>query len=215
LSKHIAVVIPTYNEAGNRAADPRDFAAVPKASLQEVVVVDDAGDDGTDDEIKATRYQALRYLRHGAGAPAKMRRCAAGYRRHSSGHRHHGRRRAERPGGYHAAGVAAWPQGRRTRSRWRLAGRAQGQRLAQNSCFADWIRDKVLADGCPDIGCGLKVYRRDDYLNLPYFTSMHPYLPALLICYGHEIAYERVNDRPRLKGASKYINLGRALIGLL
>jgi len=49
---------------------------------------------------------------------------------------------------------------------------------------------------------------------LPYFTSMHRYLPALFITYGHEIAYEPVNDRPRLKGASKYTNLGRALIGL-
>jgi hypothetical protein len=39
-------------------------------------------------------------------------------------------------------------------------------------------------------------------------------LPALFITYGHEIAYEPVNDRPRLKGASKYTNLGRALIGL-
>jgi dolichol-phosphate mannosyltransferase len=39
-------------------------------------------------------------------------------------------------------------------------------------------------------------------------------LPAFFLTYGHEIAYERVNDRPRLRGASKYTNLGRALIGL-
>ena len=43
---------------------------------------------------------------------------------------------------------------------------------------------------------------------------MHRYLPALFLSYGHEIAYEAVNDRPRLKGASKYTNLGRAIIGL-
>jgi hypothetical protein len=43
---------------------------------------------------------------------------------------------------------------------------------------------------------------------------MPPYLPALFLTYGHELAYEPVNDRPRLKGASKYTNLGRALIGL-
>ena len=90
---------------------------------------------------------------------------------------------------------------------------AKGSRKAA-SRFANWIRDKVLADGCPDTGCGLKVYRRDDYLGLPYFTSMHRYLPALFLTYGHQIAYEPVNDRPRLRGASKYTNLGRALIGL-
>jgi dolichol-phosphate mannosyltransferase len=39
-------------------------------------------------------------------------------------------------------------------------------------------------------------------------------LPALFLTYGHEIAYETVTDRPRLRGASKYTNLGRALIGL-
>ena len=39
-------------------------------------------------------------------------------------------------------------------------------------------------------------------------------MPALFLTYGHEIAYEPVNDRPRLRGASKYTNLGRALIGL-
>jgi dolichol-phosphate mannosyltransferase len=82
------------------------------------------------------------------------------------------------------------------------------------SRFANWIRDRVLADGCPDTGCGLKVYWRDIYLTIPFFNGMHRYLPALFQTYGHEIAYEPVNDRPRLQGASKYTNLGRALIGL-
>jgi dolichol-phosphate mannosyltransferase len=82
------------------------------------------------------------------------------------------------------------------------------------SRLANSIRDKVLADGCPDTGCGIKLYRRDAFLALPFFTSMHRYLPALFLTYGHEIAYEAVNDRPRLRGASKYTNLGRALIGL-
>ncbi len=82
------------------------------------------------------------------------------------------------------------------------------------SRFANFIRDKVLADGCPDTGCGIKLYRREAFLELPFFTSMHRYLPALFLTYGHEIAYEAVNDRPRLRGASKYTNLGRALIGL-
>jgi len=77
------------------------------------------------------------------------------------------------------------------------------------SRFAKWIRDR----GCPDTRCGLKVYRREDHLTLPHF-SMHRYLPALFLIYGHEIAYEPVNDRLQLKGASKYTNPGRALIGL-
>jgi glycosyltransferase involved in cell wall biosynthesis len=77
--------------------------------------------------------------------------------------------------------------------------KAKGSRKAA-SRFANWIRDKVLANGCPDIGCGLKVYRREDCLVLPYFTSVHHYLPAIFLTYGHEIAYEPVDDRPQLKG---------------
>ena len=91
--------------------------------------------------------------------------------------------------------------------------KAKGSRKAA-SRFASWIRGKVLADGCPDTGCGLKIYWRDAYLALPFFTSMHRYLPAFFLTYGHEIAYEPVNDRPRMAGVSKYTNLGRALIGL-
>ena len=82
------------------------------------------------------------------------------------------------------------------------------------SRFANWLRDKLLDDGCPDTGCGLKAYHRDAYLALPYFTSMHRYLPALFLTYGHQVVYEPVNDRPRLVGSSKYTNLNRAFIGI-
>jgi len=95
----------------------------------------------------------------------------------------------------------------------RAGRKGPGSRKAA-SRFANFIRDKVLADGCADTGCGIKLYRREAFLELPFFTSMHRYLPALFLTYGHEIAYEAVNDRPRLRGASKYTNLGRALIGL-
>jgi dolichol-phosphate mannosyltransferase len=95
----------------------------------------------------------------------------------------------------------------------RAGRKGPGSRKAA-SRFANFIRDKVLADGCPDTGCGIKLYRREAFLELPFFITMHRYLPELFLTYGHEIAYEAVNDRPRLRGASKYTNLGRALIGL-
>ena len=60
---------------------------------------------------------------------------------------------------------------------------------------ANWIRDAVLKDNCPDTGCGIKVYWREAFLRLPFFTSMHRYLPALFLTYGHEVAYVPVNDR--------------------
>ena len=70
----------------------------------------------------------------------------------------------------------------------RAGRKGPGSRKAA-SRLANYIRDKVLADGCPDTGCGIKLYRRDAFLELPFFTSMHRYLPALFLTYGHEIAY--------------------------
>jgi dolichol-phosphate mannosyltransferase len=95
----------------------------------------------------------------------------------------------------------------------RAGRKGPGSRKAA-SRFANWLRDKVLADGCPDTGCGIKLFRRQAFVELPFFTTMHRYLPALFLTYGHEIAYEAVNDRPRLRGTSKYTNLGRALVGI-
>jgi dolichol-phosphate mannosyltransferase len=214
----ISVVIPALNEEGNigRLID-ESFAAVQADALGEVIAVDDGSDDGTAAEIKA-RLRAnprLRYLKHGqrAGQSAALRTGVRAARfsiiatMDGDGQNDPadimrlyallgdcGREPAM------AAGIRANRKG-------------SGPRKAA-SRFANFIRDKVLADGCPDTGCGIKLFHREVFLGLPYFVGMHRYLPALFLSYGHEIAYEAVNDRPRLKGASKYTNLGRALIGL-
>ncbi|WP_341862078.1 glycosyltransferase family 2 protein [Gymnodinialimonas sp. 57CJ19] len=79
---------------------------------------------------------------------------------------------------------------------------------------ANTIRGVLLKDGTRDTGCGLKAYRRDAYLALPYFDHMHRYLPALFQRDGWEIAHVDVAHKPRVSGASKYTNLGRAIVGL-
>jgi dolichol-phosphate mannosyltransferase len=214
----ISVVIPAYNEEGNIGRLVEEtFAKVPESALGEVIAVDDGSDDGTGAEIKALlgKYDRLRYLRHGqrAGQSAALRSGVLAARfpviatMDGDGQndpadimRLFGRLGSQGQEPAMAAGIRAGRKG-------------PGSRKAA-SRFANYIRDKVLADGCPDTGCGIKLYRRDAFLELPFFTSMHRYLPALFLTYGHEIAYEAVNDRPRLSGASKYTNLGRALIGL-
>lgn len=79
---------------------------------------------------------------------------------------------------------------------------------------ANTIRGVLLKDGTRDTGCGLKAYRREAYLALPYFNHMHRYLPALFQRDGWEIAHVDVTHKPRTSGASKYTNLGRAIVGL-
>lgn len=80
--------------------------------------------------------------------------------------------------------------------------------------IANGFRSAVLGDKCPDTGCGVKVFRREDFLLLPCFEGMHRFLPALFQRYGHPLINHPVRHRARLKGVSKYTNWGRALVGI-
>ncbi|WP_156381807.1 glycosyltransferase family 2 protein [Rhizobium sp. Leaf341] len=82
------------------------------------------------------------------------------------------------------------------------------------SRIANAIRARVLSDATRDTGCGLKAFRRDVFLELPYFNHMHRYLPALVAAQGFTLAHVDVAHRSRHAGVSNYTNLQRALVGL-
>lgn len=100
-------------------------------------------------------------------------------------------------------------------------GLVAGQRVGrQDTASKRWasraanaIRGWLLKDGTRDTGCGLKGFRRDLFLTLPYFDHMHRYLPALFKRDGWEIALVDVSHRERHAGRSNYNNLQRALVG--
>jgi len=77
------------------------------------------------------------------------------------------------------------------------------------SYWANGIRMRLLNDGAADTGCGLKVFSRSAFLELPYFDHMHRYLPALFLRDDHGIVFEEVNHRSRTTGTSKYNNINR------
>jgi len=83
------------------------------------------------------------------------------------------------------------------------------------SRIANGVRSRVLKDGTRDTGCGLKAFRRDVFLALPYFDGLHRFLPALVRRDGFTIAYVDVVDRPRRHGVSKYGFWDRLWIGIL
>lgn len=87
------------------------------------------------------------------------------------------------------------------------------KRLA--SRFANRIRAALLRDGTRDTGCGLKAFRRDDFLRLPFFNHMHRYLPALFRAYGMEVRHVPVSHEERHAGRSNYTNLQRGLVGAI
>ncbi len=88
----------------------------------------------------------------------------------------------------------------------------QVKRLA--SRLANGIRSRLLGDATPDTGCGLKLFRRDAFLDLPHFDHMHRYLPALFIRAGGRVESVPVNHRPRDRGLSNYGTLDRLWVGI-
>jgi dolichol-phosphate mannosyltransferase len=82
------------------------------------------------------------------------------------------------------------------------------------SRWANAIRARMLRDDTPDTGCGIKLFERAAFLELPYFDHMHRYLPALMQRAGWKTVSVPVNHRHRTSGVSKYTNLGRALVGI-
>jgi glycosyltransferase involved in cell wall biosynthesis len=92
---------------------------------------------------------------------------------------------------------------RRDRASRRLASRV-------GNGFRNWL----LGDGASDTGCGLKAFRRQAFLDLPYFDHLHRFLIALMLREGVGVSYVPVNHRPRLTGRSKYTNFGRLLVSV-
>ncbi|ABI62348.1 glycosyltransferase family 2 protein [Granulibacter bethesdensis] len=82
------------------------------------------------------------------------------------------------------------------------------------SRLANGIRARLLRDDCPDTGCGVKAFSREDFLRMPAFEGMHRFMPALFRSYGHTIVLQTIHDRARLAGQSKYTNFGRLMVGI-
>lgn len=100
--------------------------------------------------------------------------------------------------------VAGWRVQRRDSASKRWASR-----------WANRIRRAALNDDTPDTGCGIKLFERDAFLDLPYFDHMHRYLPALIQRAGWRTLSVPVGHRPRMTGQSKYNNISRALAGIV
>jgi dolichol-phosphate mannosyltransferase len=84
------------------------------------------------------------------------------------------------------------------------------QRRADNfirrlsSRIANGVRSAVLKDHITDVGCSLRVFRRECLKRVRFFRNAHRFFPALFIMAGFTVAETPVNHRPRALGTSKY-----------
>ena len=106
-----------------------------------------------------------------------------------------------------APGTLAMVGGRRAK-RIDSAAKKIGSRIGNG------VRKRLLKDDADDTGCGLKVFKRDAFLRLPYFDHIHRYIPALMIREGYTIEFADVNHRAREFGESKYTNFGRLKVSI-
>ena len=86
------------------------------------------------------------------------------------------------------------------------------KKLASRLAFQ--IRKLLLKDTTPDTGCAIKVFRKRDFLQLPFFNHIHRFLPFLFNTFGGKIISVPVNHRSRSSGISKYSNFQRFLVGI-
>jgi len=214
----LSVVIAVYNEAENVGPVLAELvAALGGLAACEIVFVDDGSTDGTADRLSGAdgghvRVRTLQLDRRCGKLAALRTGIAAAQAEWVATMDGDGQNdpRDIPPMlelGRSAAGSAPLVAGVRLRRHDTLS-----RRLATK--FANGFRQAVLGDHCPDSGCGLKAFRRADFLELPAFEGMHRFLPALFQAYGHPLVCKPVTHRPRLKGRSKYTNLGRALVGI-
>lgn len=214
----ISVVVPVRNEAGNIAPLVAEIAAALQGSDFEIVYVDDGSSDATEQELRSLMAGRpyLRQIRHetSCGQSAAIRtgvamaRAAVVATLDGDG---------QNDPAFIPKLVAALRDGAP-----RL-GLVAGQRVGRKatgfkklqSRIANAVRKAVLKDGTRDTGCGLKAFRRDLFLSLPYFDGLHRFLPALVRREGFDIGYVDVIDRPRGHGTSNYGFWDRLWVGIL
>ncbi len=202
------------NEEGNASTLAREIAAVLEGRSYEMIFVDDASRDDTRAELAALKAElpALRLIGHrknsgqsravrtgvlaarapiigtldgdGQNDPADLPKLLA---------------KITRPEAPADLGMVA---GNRTKRQDNWSKRAASQ-------IANSIRRAALKDNATDSGSGVKVFKREAFLRLPYFDHQHRFMAALMLREGFAVEFLPVNHRQRSAGRSKYTNLGR------
>ncbi|HML08293.1 MAG TPA: glycosyltransferase family 2 protein [Xanthobacteraceae bacterium] len=218
IASPVSIVIPAKNEAANLVPLIDEIASALSAQLAfEVVVVDDGSADDTAARMVGLMPARpwLRCVRHqmSAGKSAALRTGVMAARHpvivtvDGDGQNDPSYIvplvTALEAGGARV-GLIAGQRARREDGAWKKL----------QSRVANAIRGKILKDNTRDSVCGLKAIHRSVFLLLPYFDTMHRFLPALVQREGYDVGHVDVVDRPRRHGSSHYGMWDRLLVGV-
>jgi len=213
-SIEFSVVVPVMNEEGNAANLAREIAAVLDGRSYEMIFVDDASRDDTRAELAALKAElpALRVLGHrkNAGQSRAVRSGVLAARAPIIG-------TLDGDGQNDPADLPKLLAKITSPEAAPNLGMVAGNRLKRQdnwskraaSQIANSIRRAALKDNAIDSGSGVKVFKREAFLRLPYFDHMHRFMAALMLREGYAVEFLPVNHRQRSAGRSKYTNLGR------
>lgn len=216
----LSVVVPVHNETENLKSLIEEIGqAVGPLGAYEIIYIDDGSTDATLATLKdlQSSFPTLRVLRHlkccGQSTAVRTGVKAAKAEVIATLDGDGQNDPANIPAMY-----AAWEK---------LAAEGRGALVAGfrknrkdtgwrrfSSRFANRIRAGLLGDATPDTGCGLKLFDRSLFLEMPYFDHMHRFLPALAQRAGANVVSVEVNHRPRTQGQSKYGTWGRLWVGI-
>ena len=219
----ISVVVPVHNESANVVAllDQIAAALTPVAAF-EAVFVDDCSSDDTRDVLTAYArshsWLAVVFHRNNCGQSTAVRTGVQQARGQVIA-------TLDGDGQNDPADIPAML------ARWRVLGGGAGGHPVliagwrakrqdtwvrrMSSRIANGVRSRLLGDATPDTGCGLKLFRREDFLALPYFDHMHRFLPALMRRAGGQVESVHVAHRPRAHGQSHYGIGNRLWVGII
>ena len=220
---HLSVVVPVFNERDNVTPLINEITAalrgnaLLKGEAFEIVYVDDCSRDDTLDVLKKLKADVpeLRVIKHvsqsgqSTAVRTGVKQARGAWIATLDG-----------DGQNDPADIPKLLAERETSAAdvklfagWRVQRKDTGSKRWASK-LANAIRSRMLHDATPDTGCGIKLFEREAFLDLPYFNHMHRYLPALMQRAGWKTVSVPVNHRHRASGVSKYNNLNRALVGL-
>ncbi len=217
----ISVVVPVHNEAPNLKPLISAIGAALAGVEHEIVYVDDGSSDGTPKilaELAATTPTLVR-VRHkqscgqSAAVITGVKAARGVYIATLDGDGQND------PADIPVMLAAA----RDAEERGPLPVLIAGHRVARRdssskrlgSKIANRVRSYLLQDATPDTGCGLKLFRRQAFLELPHFDHIHRFLPALFIRAGGHVVSVPVRHHARAHGASHYNNWQRLKVGIV
>lgn len=206
----VTLILPVYNERENiepllkEIEDALEGTLVRNGKKYEVIAVDDGSRDGSTELLrklaKEKPYLKCVFFRRNAGQTAAF---DAGFR-HASGRIlvTMDSDRQNDPADIPKM-IALLDQGYDFVTGWRKKRHDEVIRTIP-SRVANWIIRKVTGTRVHDLGCSLKVYRKEITDELRLYGEMHRFIAILAEGVGARVAEFEVNHRARVAGVSKY-----------